>query len=100
MRRESARQAREQRDLAAEVPIPAEVDDYLLGDDVAARVRDALAGLPPTEREAITTAFNGGLSYRNVAALLGEPEGTIKSRIRCGLRRLHATLADLDVDPP
>ncbi len=44
------------------------------------------------ERVAIELAFFGGDSYRQVAAKLGEPEGTIKSRIRQGLRRLEVAL--------
>lgn len=99
VRSESARGAREQRDRAAEALNPAGVDDKLLRDDAAAWVGAALAVLPATEREAITAAFYDGYSYRQVAARLGVPEGTIKSRIRSGLRRLHLLLADLDVNP-
>ncbi len=71
------------------------------GDDVeglvmarvgAAALRTALRALPMTERVAIELAFFGGYSYREVAAQLGEPEGTTKSRIRSGLRRLEASL--------
>lgn len=56
------------------------------------KVRDALAALVPAEREAITLAYFDGHTYREVAALLGEPEGTIKSRIRLGLRKLADAL--------
>lgn len=99
VRSETARRAREQRDHASEPSNPVDVDDNLLRDDAAIRVRAALDALPAKEREAITTAFYGGYSYRQVAARLGEPEGTIKSRIRSGLQRLHAALADLNVNP-
>ena len=56
-------------------------------------VRDAMAELSPGEREAIELAYFGGHSYRDVAAMLDVPEGTIKSRIRVGLSRLHVALA-------
>jgi RNA polymerase sigma-70 factor (ECF subfamily) len=55
----------------------------------AAQVRDALAALPENERAAVKLAYFGGHSYREVAEMLGEPEGTVKSRIRSGLSRLR-----------
>ena len=52
------------------------------------QLRDVVGSLGPREREAITLAYFNGHSYREVARLLGEPEGTIKSRIRLGLRHI------------
>jgi RNA polymerase sigma-70 factor, ECF subfamily len=56
------------------------------------KVREALAELPVVERRAITMAYFEGHTYREVAKLLDEPEGTIKSRIRLGLKRLADAL--------
>jgi RNA polymerase sigma-70 factor, ECF subfamily len=51
-------------------------------------VRGAVQRLTPAEREAIDLAYFGGHTYREVASMLGQPEGTIKSRIRLGLAKL------------
>lgn len=55
----------------------------------ARRVIDALAALPESQREALTLAYYGGYSQSEIAALVGAPLGTIKTRMRDGLSRLR-----------
>ena len=68
--------------------------------DVADHVRRALAELGESERGAIELAYFDGFSYREVAARLQSPEGTVKSRIRTGLRKLRANLVAAGVTSP
>ncbi|MGO3661055.1 ECF RNA polymerase sigma factor SigK [Microbacterium gubbeenense] len=49
----------------------------------------ALGALPEAQREALVLAYFGGYSQREIAALVGSPLGTIKTRMRDGLTRLR-----------
>jgi RNA polymerase sigma-70 factor (ECF subfamily) len=62
----------------------------LVGDDMEAVV----SSLPDGERHAIVLAYFGGSTYREVASMLGEDEAVVKGRIRSGLARMRAQLAD------
>jgi RNA polymerase sigma-70 factor (ECF subfamily) len=64
---------------------------------LAEKVSEALGSLPVEERRAIELAYFDGRTYVEVAELLDQPEGTIKSRIRNGMRRMRAVLVEAGV---
>jgi RNA polymerase sigma-70 factor (ECF subfamily) len=61
------------------------------------RVRQAVAALPVDQRTALALAYFKGLSHTEIAEALGEPLGTIKTRIRLAMQKLRETLAEQPV---
>ncbi len=92
LRSELARKDREEREAQKMPTQPSSVEGEVLSRVTSETVRAAVSSLSEREREAIELAYFGGLSYREVAGRLGEPEGTVKSRIRSGMKRLRAEL--------
>jgi RNA polymerase sigma-70 factor, ECF subfamily len=97
IRADASRRTREEKEARQQAgggyDIAHEVWDIAL----AGHVRTAMETLQPGERAAIELAYFGGLTYREAAERLGEPEGTIKSRIRTGLKRLRVELVQAGV---
>jgi RNA polymerase sigma-70 factor, ECF subfamily len=74
-----------------------EIDDRRLAarreeDDLRLTLRQALSRVPPEQRRAIEMAYFDGLTYQEAAQELDLPEGTLKSRIRLGLRTMRSVL--------
>jgi RNA polymerase sigma-70 factor (ECF subfamily) len=55
-------------------------------------VRGALAALPDHQRQVIQLSFFDGLSQSEIAARLGQPLGTVKTRMRLGMDRLRGLM--------
>jgi RNA polymerase sigma-70 factor (ECF subfamily) len=97
LRSESSRRNREERDARRTAQAGYDVEHEVADLAIAERVRGALDVLHDNERRAIELAYLGGHTYREVATLLDEPEGTVKSRIRSGLRKMRQSLQDAGV---
>jgi RNA polymerase sigma-70 factor (ECF subfamily) len=98
VRRDAARRGREEKTIVLAEPRTADDIGGELWDLVVAdHLREALDALTPTEREAIELAYYGGHTYREVATILQEPEGTVKSRIRSGLKKMRDRLVAADI---
>jgi RNA polymerase sigma-70 factor (ECF subfamily) len=92
VRSESARLKREERDPR---PVHPDIEEEVWALAVGDKVRTALLELGEGERQAISLAYLEGLSYVDVAKRLGAPEGTVKSRIRSGMKKLSESLIEV-----
>jgi len=92
LRSNMSRRRREDRDAFMAADAGYDLDREVWDMTLATQVRTALGDLQEGERAAIEMAYFGGLTYREVAEQLGEAEGTVKSRIRVGLKRLRSNL--------
>lgn len=92
LRSDSSRRLREEREARQTAEAGYDIEHEIWDLTVAQQLREVLAKLPNGEREAIELAYFQGYTYREVATMLAEPEGTVKGRIRSGLRRMHGAL--------
>lgn len=88
--------ARARRELRPPDPVRIDVEEEVWARNLSETVRSALERLADGEREALTLAYYEGLSYAQVADHVGLPEGTVKSRIRAGMRKLSRALSEVE----
>lgn len=93
LRSQSRRDARE---LKAARLAPVEIVDPIVDPVETQRLQRALARLPEEQRSALALAYYGNKTHVEIAAELGVPLGTIKSRISMAMRKLQADLAGVE----
>ena len=95
LRSEGARRRREENEARMTAESGYDIDREVWDLTVSDQIKTVLETLPSDERRAIELAYFGGHSYREVATMLDQPEGTVKSRIRTGLKRMRGGLASV-----
>jgi len=73
-----------------------ELHEDVLSVETAFAVRDALSALPSAQKHLIELAYFEGLTHSELAEQTGESLGTVKSRIRLGLKKLRDVLGNLN----
>lgn len=97
LRSETSRRRREEREARLQAESGYDLEREVVDLTVADRVREVVQTLGDDERRAIELAYFGGRTYREVAVILDQPEGTVKSRIRTGLRRMRSALTEAGI---
>src|ERR1700755_2900256 len=72
---------------------PDRVDEDVARSDEAAIVRNAMDILPADQLKVIELAYFGGFTHVEIAAMLEAPGGTVKGRMRLGLKKMREVLA-------
>ena len=75
---------------------PGDVADQAMADATTRELASVLHGLPETQRTAIMLSFYGQLTHPEIAARLAIPIGTVKGRIRLGMKRMRAEIERQD----
>jgi len=99
LRSDSSRRLREARDASRSARAGYDIEREIWDLAVAEHLQSVVQELPVDERQAIELAYFGGHTYREVATLLAQPEGTVKSRIRSGLKRMRARMVEIGLTP-
>ncbi|MGZ5309026.1 MAG: RNA polymerase sigma factor [Solirubrobacterales bacterium] len=98
LRREAAKPPRlgfDPEEVLERKPAEERTEAEALRRETARELRGALSELPREQSRVIQLAYFGGFSHSEISDLLGEPLGTVKGRMRLGLEKIRATLAEV-----
>ena len=91
---DALRKTARERELPVEFSSDGDVGELVLTRVDAERACRLISSLPPDQRHAIELAFFDGLTYAEIAQRTDTPLGTVKTRIRTGLRSLRTALTE------
>ena len=96
LRRRGTREAQQVSDdgLAETLEAPERTDEQALENATSVEIRGALGELPREQRRVIELAYFGGFTHVEIASMLEAPVGTVKGRMRLGLRKLREELSE------
>jgi RNA polymerase sigma-70 factor, ECF subfamily len=97
LRRDSGRAPRpafDSEELLEKRPAEELTDVEALRRETARQVRGAISVLPEDQSKVIGLAYFGGFTHSEIAEMLNEPLGTIKGRMRLGMDKIRASLAE------
>jgi RNA polymerase sigma-70 factor (ECF subfamily) len=87
-----SRALRAEGEMPVDIAIEGSVDDFVFSRMDGERVRQALGSLPEEQRFPIELGFFSGVTHEEIARQTATPLGTVKTRIRAGLRKMRAML--------
>jgi RNA polymerase sigma-70 factor (ECF subfamily) len=90
-----SRSNRPTEEIPIDLPAESATDTTVFARIDAQRVRGALSVLNEEQRTPIEMGFFAGITHEEIARRTGVPLGTIKTRIRTGLRRMRESLAEV-----
>jgi RNA polymerase sigma-70 factor (ECF subfamily) len=102
-----ARRRRQQREGGQAEPIasfphfsPEDPEQQAMRGEERTRLRTAIGSLSPDQRRAVELAYFAGLSHSEIAEHLGQPLGTIKTRLRLAMKKIRIALSSVDGTEP
>jgi RNA polymerase sigma-70 factor (ECF subfamily) len=88
-----ARRRSDDETAAERLEAPERVEEDVARRDEAAIVRSAIGSLPAEQVQVIELAYFGGFTHVEIAEMLEQPVGTVKGRMRLGLKKMRESLA-------
>ena len=91
-RHEETQSAQDVTLLAEQAGESADPAGFVIGQMRRSKIKEALDGLRPEQRDVVVFAYYGGLTQSEIAKKLDQPLGTVKTRMRLGLRALREVM--------